>query len=269
MSNQNYQYLLTFIETLQKIGRYTFSIEELRSEFIVSQAALQLSLNRLIRKNRIVSVHRGFYVIVPPEYQASGILPTDQFINDLMHYLKRPYYIGLLEAAAMHGAAHQQPQESYVVTVFPNMRPLKKNGLKINFITKTAFPKLGIEDKKTVTGYFKISNPVLTAYDLVYFEKRAGGMTRVAEVLSELAEIIKPRDFQLLAKIPVAITAIQRLGYLLEYVVDFPKLSALMYNIMSQHIHFQIPLSTSKSKLGFPSDNRWKVTVNTSIELDI
>lgn len=33
-----------------------------------------------------------------------------------MKFLGQPYYVGLLSAAALHGAAHHQPQEFQVVT---------------------------------------------------------------------------------------------------------------------------------------------------------
>src|SRR5207244_10392072 len=59
---------------------------------------------------------RGFYVIVPPEYRVAGSLPAAWFIRDLMDYLRRPYYVGLLTAPSLHGAAHQAPQEFQVVT---------------------------------------------------------------------------------------------------------------------------------------------------------
>jgi len=269
MSNKTIKSLPEYIDSLQRKGRYTFSLNEIQSGFNGSRPALQLALNRLIRKERIVSVHRGFYVIVPLEYQASGILPADQFIDDMMNHLGKPYYVGLLSAAALHGAAHQRPQEFYVISVSPNMRPLMKKGLKINFISKSNFPDSGIEDKKTVTGYFKISNPALTAYDIVSFEMRTGGIARVAEVLAELAETIQPGDFHLYQEIPVSVSVIQRLGYLLESVVGFEELSNALYKRMMQSIRFPTVLSTLRSKTGFPSDNRWKIIENTSIELDI
>ena len=38
------------------------------------------------------------------------------WIDDLMRFHHVPYYVGLLSAAALHGAAHQQPQEFQVVS---------------------------------------------------------------------------------------------------------------------------------------------------------
>ncbi|RLA20598.1 MAG: hypothetical protein DRQ56_02820 [Gammaproteobacteria bacterium] len=37
------------------------------------------ALNRLILKGELASPQRGFYVIVPPEYQQLGCLPAEQF----------------------------------------------------------------------------------------------------------------------------------------------------------------------------------------------
>ncbi|MDX2055824.1 MAG: nucleotidyl transferase AbiEii/AbiGii toxin family protein [Polyangiaceae bacterium] len=42
---------------------------------------------------------------MPPEYQALGCLPADQFVPDLVQRLAVPYYVTLLSAAAYHGAA--------------------------------------------------------------------------------------------------------------------------------------------------------------------
>ena len=269
MSSKAVKSLPEYIDSLQRRGHYTFSLDELRSEFAGSRSALYLALNRMINKERIVSVHRGFYIIIPLEYQSSGILPADQFIDDLMNHIGKPYYVGLLSAAALHGAAHQRPQEFYVVTVPPNMRPLKKKGIKINFISKSTFPDAGIENKKTVTGYFKMSNPALTAYDIIAFEKRTGGIDRVAEVLAELSERIQPGNFRLYQEINVSVTVIQRMGYLLEKVVGFEDLENALYPIFSHLIRYPTALSTMQSKSGFSSNNRWKIIENSSIELEI
>jgi hypothetical protein len=50
----------------------------------------------------------GVAVVVPPEYREAGCPPASWFIHDLMRFLGQPYYVALLTAAAIHGAAHQQ-----------------------------------------------------------------------------------------------------------------------------------------------------------------
>jgi hypothetical protein len=61
-------------------------------------------------------------------------LPSCLFIDDLMKSLSTPYYVGLLPAAALHGAAHQQPMGYTVITQSPAPRSIGK--LKIIFFSK-------------------------------------------------------------------------------------------------------------------------------------
>ena len=96
-----------------------------------SYFSIKLALKRLADKNKIISVSKGFYIIIPPAYQNLGILPPAMFMDDLMEYLERPYYITLLSAASLHGAAHQQPLVNFVCTILPSMRDTNKQGIQI------------------------------------------------------------------------------------------------------------------------------------------
>ena len=55
-------------------------------------------------KRRLVVPRRGFFVIVPLEYRQSAAPPPDWYIDALMKSCGRQYYVGLLSAAALHGA---------------------------------------------------------------------------------------------------------------------------------------------------------------------
>jgi len=48
-----------------------------------------------------------------------------------MKFLNRPYYVSTLSAAALFCAAHQAPQEFFVITGYPVMRSTAKKGIKI------------------------------------------------------------------------------------------------------------------------------------------
>jgi predicted transcriptional regulator of viral defense system len=187
-----------------------------------------------------------------------------------MKFIEKPYYVGLLNAAAFYGAAHQQPQEFYVFTDFPVLRPTKKKGIKINYISKKVIPQSLLEKRKTETGYLTISSPELTAADLVQFEKRIGGLSRAATVLNELSEVMKPEEIKqgFFKEIPVA--TIQRLGYLLDKVLDQQTIADfLLEQSQTNNLSFfRIPLKTSSGTKGFSSDDKWKVIVNTEIEID-
>ena len=136
-----------------------------------------------------------------------------------MEYIGKPYYVGLLSAAALHGAAHQQPQEFFVLTTSKQLATYKK-GIKINYVIKSQIPSQFLEEKKTQTGYIKVSSPELTALDLVYYNLRVGGMNRVATVLRELVESMNTDKIESELIKLLSIPTTQRIDYLLETVLE-------------------------------------------------
>src|SRR5680860_936477 len=94
--------LSTWIEDLQRKGKLVFTLEQLVSHFPdKSRKALHLNLYRLSRSEKIKSVYKGFYTIIPPQYRNLGGLPPELYIDDLMQYLDRDYYVSHLTAAAL------------------------------------------------------------------------------------------------------------------------------------------------------------------------
>jgi len=272
MDEQKEIRILTWIELLQSKGDFTFSIESAKNELpAYTEIALKRALSRLSEKGKIISFYKGYYLILPPQYALKGILPPSLFLDAFFNFLERPYYVSLLNAAAFHGAAHQQPQEYFVMTNFPVMRATKKKGLKINYVSIDRIPEKLLEKRKTEAGYLTISNPVLTATDLVQFERRIGGLNRAVTVLNELMEVIKPSDFSEDILVHSAVTTLQRLGYLLEFVCLNTELSTTLFNSIETHKLrlYRIPLKASALTKGFSSNNRWKVIVNTEIDIDL
>ena len=263
--------LKDWTDHLTSKGKWAFSLKQAKESFPnQSDIAIKRSLNRLSAKGEIFSVYKGYYLIIPPQYMSRGILPPAMFLDGLMQSLERPYYLGLLNAAAFYGAAHQQSQEFFVFTNFPVLRPTNKKGLKINYISKKEIPATLLESRKTESGYLKVSSPELTAADLVQFEKRIGGLNRAATVLNELADEMKTENINdaFLKEIPV--TTIQRLGYLLDKIEGRETLSNHLYDLSKKNglPFFRIPLKASGKVKGFSSDERWKVIINIEIEPD-
>jgi predicted transcriptional regulator of viral defense system len=264
--------LNAWIDLLLARGVFSFSIELAKSELPnYTEIALRRALSRLSAKGKILSVYKGYYLILPPQYSIKGILPPTLFLDAFFRYLNRPYYLSLISAAAYHGAAHQKPQEYFVMTSFPAMRPTQKKGLKINYISIDKIPENLIEKRKTEAGYLNISTPLLTAADLVHFEKRIGGLNRAATIMNELVEVISKADFsaEFLSFTPA--TVLQRLGYLLEFICHNTILSEALFSaIVEQNIQlYRIPLKSYGQTEGFSSDNRWKVIVNLEIDPDL
>lgn len=271
MAEQNEISINQWLDKLLARGAYGFSKDALQNEIPnYSDIAIKRALSRLSTKGKIISLYKGYYLFITPQYASKGILPPQLYLDAFMKYLQRPYYMALLNAAAFHGASHQQPQEYFVMTDFPVLRPTHKKGLKVNYISIKEIPEPLIEKRKTEAGYLNVSNGALTACDLVQFEKRVGGLNRAATVLNELVEAIKPTDFTFTLLQHVHVTTLQRLGYLLENVCYTIELAEALLEAMKREelSLFRIPLKASKETKGFSSDNRWKVIVNTEIEID-
>jgi predicted transcriptional regulator of viral defense system len=261
-----YTKLSHFLDAQQERGRYMVTKDELRRQLRISEEALSRACHRLVEKKRLLMVRRGFYVIVPLEYRSSGTIPASWFIDGLMKYVERPYYVACLTAAAHYGAAHQRPQVFHVITdgVIPSMNV---GGLRIAFFMKSSMSSAAVAKVKTPTGFMKVSAPATTALDLVRFEQRLGGLNRVAEVLQELADKITADALLAAAYAEKKMTYVQRLGHILDKLGE-----TKITNKMAQWVTEQRPRVTSlKPKAdskGKPKDARWNVIVNGTIEVD-
>ena len=159
-----------WIDDRQANGSYTF----LRSDAIagsgLSAEAVKKALQRLARRGRVLKVKDYFYVIVPLEYQNAGGPPAAWFIHDLMAAMQLPYYVGILTAAAQHGASHQQPQEFQVITD-RSVRPLTVGRTRIRFFASRYVAEAAVASIKTPTGTMRVATPETTAVDLVRFTR--------------------------------------------------------------------------------------------------
>ena len=172
---EQYKYLDSLIDEQRANGKYSFTTEDLHSKLGVSENALKKTLQRLKNQESVVMVRRGFYVIVPPEYRSKGTIPTSLYVNDLLKFLNRNYYLGLLNAAAYHGEAHQQPQNYSIITEGIALIPIKYDKVGIHFYIEKSWNKEEKIKKKVDTGYINISSPELTALDLVNNYRQGSG----------------------------------------------------------------------------------------------
>jgi predicted transcriptional regulator of viral defense system len=263
--------LSDWIDQLLSEGRISFTYNQFKESYSeLSEVAVKRSIDRLTAKGKIISIYKGYYLIIPPQYISTGILPPSLFIDGLMNYLNRPYYLGLLNAAAYYGAIPQKTNNYSVFTDFPVLRPTQKKDIKIFYISKKHIKEHLLKEQKTELGYCKISSPELTAIDLVQFEKRVGGLNTAALILNKLTAVIRPEQINesLLHGVPV--TAIQRLGYILDIVLLKKIMADRLYEQSKRSglTFFRIPLKFSSPTLGYSSDERWKVIANETIEID-
>jgi predicted transcriptional regulator of viral defense system len=248
-----------FVDHLQSQARYTFARAELGGTLKLGRAALTKGLQRLQRTGRIRMIRRGFHTIVPLEYAAGGSVPPDWFIDDLMRFLEQPYYVGVLTAAALHGAGHQQPQEYQVVVAQPE-RAIRLPNLGIRFFLKQGMAGAPVVQLKAYTGYLPVSTPAVTALDLVRFSRSIGGLDTVLTVLEELVEKITSDDLLKAAQQESQRSQVQRLGWLIER-TNRPALAAGLAAWLGKQNPTKTPLDVTAPVRG-RKDRRWQVIVN-------
>jgi predicted transcriptional regulator of viral defense system len=263
---KNNLHLLQYVESLQRQGRYLFLKGEALKTLGISDSALKISLSRLCKKGKIAYLKKGLYQIIPIEYEINGSLPPEWIIHDLMIHLNIPYYVGLLSAAALHGAAHQAPQIFQVICQrqIPN---LVIGSSKICFYKSQNMSIIPTQNFKTPAGYAHVSTPEGTAFDLIRYIHQSGNLNHVATVLSELSESMDSQKLLLIAQ-KISIRYTQRLGYILDF-IGYGPLTDHLYQFVSQKNPIYTPLRSDHSVENADKNKKWHLFINETIETDI
>ena len=251
-------------------GQVTFTTEDVAGAFPdLDSQVLRNNLYRAGKAGIITQPYRGFYVIVPPHYAAKGVVPPVYYIDQLMAWLQKSYYICLLSAAELLGAAHQRPQYFSVMTTFPQPHVQKQTTLDWNY--RASINGALLQSRNSETGTVQFSSPELTTLDLVQYEQRIGGLSRAATIIEELSEQTNWQGAAqngLIAQTTLA--TVQRLGYILEHVLQKQEQADALYTELRQAAPKlnRFPLSFRKSAEGAEIDKRWGILINTEIEID-
>ena len=118
----------------------------------------------------------------------------------------------------------------------------------------------------TPRGTVLVSTVEATAVDLVGYMHHAGGVDRVAALLSELGEEMAPGRLVEASK-SASILSAQRLGYLLEQVGAGDKAELLKEHVRKRARNFAklLPGATAENA---PRSGDWRLYVNADIETE-
>ena len=266
MAPPRLQRLEQLADTLQSEGRYTFTRAEALTALHTTAESLKKAVQSLTRKHRLASPRRGFYVIVPAEYRVAGAPPAPWYIDSFMKAVGAPYYVGVLTAAALHGAAHQQPQEFQVVTT-RRQRPVSVGRDRIRFLKKRNLARTAATPIKTPTGTLLVSTPEATVLDLLRYPDAAGFLSNIATVLRDLAAKCDPARL-IEAAADVELPHVQRLGYLLD-LVQARRLADPLARWLADQRPGWVRLEPARRAHKAARDERWRLLINARVEPDV
>jgi len=252
----------SYIKYLNNRGVWSFTSADARQNV---DRDLPFAIQQMRQAGRLVDPARGFYVIIPEEISLTDRLPADRYIDDLMEFHQRPYYVGLLTAAFFYGSAHQSPQVFQVITDRPR-KPLRVRGGKVRFFTKQNIELIPVTRRNTPTGYMRISTPETTILDLVKYDRWIGGMDHVANVISEMIDQVRVAPFVESAG-SFSTPVLQRIGYVFE-LIGYEKGVRKVENLLANRLTPYTPLESSDPKIIAPKNERWKLILNTDIEIE-
>ncbi|MBQ0089609.1 MAG: hypothetical protein KBT27_09790 [Prevotellaceae bacterium] len=252
-------------------GKSFFTKDDFKVTFSnVTEGSLAVALSRLGDSGLIMSPWQNFYVIVPIQYKLKGEVPPSYYIDELMQFLGRKYYVSLLTAASLHGAGHQRAMSFFTTVEGAALRNSVKSGTKLLLFQKKDIDLRYTKEVRTEGGYMNVSSPLMTALDLVQYERKVGGLSRVTEILYELYENIELNEKQLELIQQYSSPILQRLGYLLR-ILELYEMEDKWFDLcMKTGIRLKyVTLKPSVAKHEDDKrDKRWKIIINHEINID-
>jgi predicted transcriptional regulator of viral defense system len=266
--------LPNYLTALQSKGRISFTRADAIAAVGLTEAAFLKAAARLQKRKMLLNPRQGFYVVVPPQYLSWEAPPPSWYIDSLMRHEGRPYYVGLLKAAELHGATHHAVMEFQVVTdrQLPKLRA-GRSWITFHFRKDLETVRDGVVERKTDTGTMKVSSPELTALDLLRYIQVAGGVDSVATVLADLGGKIDGAKLAAMAA-HFDRACVQRLGYLLDRLGHADRAQALHDQLSATQPVPWVALEPAKRGAGASApkpverNERWRVSVQRHPEVD-
>jgi hypothetical protein len=184
----------------------------------IGEQLLQAALRRLMAQSRVMraSSRSSHWFAVPPELQYFPQLPIEIWVD---HYFAKiacvPYYVGLLSAASLHGAA--APQLAALQVMLPKVAAqFTLAGTTIHSYLRRHDTPLPTVRHEARWGSFHISTPELTLLDLARPSFRYRAVSNFCDTCRSLAELCKPAPFRDLLSASEDLDCARRLAALLH-----------------------------------------------------
>ena len=265
-----------YLDNLQQQGRIAFSKKEAVKALGLPSAAFLAAASRLIKKHRLASPKRGFYLILRPEDQIAGAPDPVRWIDPLMQHLGLDYRISLLRAAAFHGASHQAAMVFQVIAP----KQIASIGIgrhKIQFVYQAAkaFAKANRADWldriKSDAGFAKVAGIELTLLDSARYLHKTAGLNGVAQIVHDLGAKAAPRKLAEAAN-AYENSSVRRLGYLLDH-FGYERQAAALQSFAkkaksTKSLDPSVKPLASMAAERHDRNAKWKLDLNETVEID-
>jgi hypothetical protein len=204
-----------FMDSRVAAGRVAFSLDELVKETGLSATAARYQLIR--QGERVVrpAEKHPFFLIVGPEHRTMGAPPVAWWLDDYFKWLGHPYYLALQSAAGAYGSNPQAIQVTQVVSDRPR-REITVGRIKVRVFVKRSIERTPTRALANAYAPLRVSTPEATAFDLITYAPRIGGIERTVETLAPLIPLMRGPELQRVLEAEDRTATAQRLGYLLE-----------------------------------------------------
>jgi hypothetical protein len=258
-------------------GRAFFFKEEALKALHIKEDAFSATATRSIKRHRLASPWRGFYLILRPEDRVAGAPDPVSWIDPLMQYLRLDYRVSLLRAAVFHGSSHQAAMVFQVI-VPKQLRAFDLGRHRIQFIYQTpkVFAKINqsewLEQLKSESGFAKVASVELMLLDCARYFHKVGGINSVAQIVHDLGGKANPKKLAKAAEY-YENSAVRRLGYLFDhfgyarqakFLLPFAR-KAKSLKPLDPSVK---PLIKKLANLA-ENDSRWMLIINEAVEIDL
>jgi len=251
-----------FIDKRLALGRVAFSLAEFLKESGLSAIAAKYQLLRLRDKVVRISRRQPFFLIVGPEYRSIGAPPVTWWLQDYFNWLGRPYYLALQSAASVYGSNPQALQVTQVMTDH-SCRAIKVGRIQVRFFVKRGIERTPTQQLAQAAAPLSISTPEATAFDLVRYAGKIGGIERAAETIAPLLSSLRAHELKRVLKAEGEFAVAQRLGFVIE-ALGANKLAQAIHDWLPDHPAL-VPLSPLKEgQVDLSVVERWRVLNNSS-----
>jgi hypothetical protein len=249
-----------FVDARLAQGRVAFPLSALVEQTGLSVTAARKQLLRLGNGVVRVSPRQQFFLIVGPEHRAIGAPPPAWWLDDYFGWLGHPYYLALQSAAETYGSSPQALQVTQVITDVPR-REITVGRIRIRFFVKRKVDKTPTQPLANAFAPIRVSTPAATAFDLIRYAQRLGGIERAVETLAPLLPLMRIPDLKRVLEAEDETATAQRFGYVLE-AADEKRLAEIVHGWLPFPLAW-VPLASSKSDRTTGSvTERWRILNN-------